>query len=60
MVCARCASRMFTSHVLEVESIDDIRLETDVFINECPACTAVVKVIMPRMPGTQHSQEFQL
>jgi hypothetical protein len=50
MRCLRCGSTMLLLHNREVEHIGDAVLETDVFINECATCSAMVKVILPLIP----------
>jgi hypothetical protein len=53
MTCARCATHMLTSHHRECEDVGGAMLLTDVVLNECPVCSALVKVIMPLIPPYQ-------
>jgi hypothetical protein len=53
MQCVRCNTKMLRSHHEETECIADGFFLTQVYVNECPFCSVMVKVVMPVLPGEE-------
>lgn len=50
MICLRCQDQMLMMHRQETEVCGEFTLITDIVINECPTCSAMVKGILPQIP----------
>ncbi len=49
MMCPRCNSKMIASRHVEQEEIGDVSMYVVVKIHECPTCTVLVILYIPRI-----------